>query len=89
MRIRIRTIVTAVIAVLSLTLAACAASVPRGLAACDNQPNMEAAGRSFERAIVLLRAAEADKGGWREAAVTASERALYATVRGCQYADSQ
>jgi hypothetical protein len=67
---------------------ACTPAAPPGPAACNNQPNMAAAVGALERARAWLERAEHNKGGWREAAVTASSNALTETIRGCQYADT-
>jgi hypothetical protein len=69
--------------------AACApAAAPAGPAACNNQPNMAAAVTSFQTARGWLDRAEHNKGGWLEAAKTATNNALTETIRGCQFADT-
>lgn len=62
-------------------------AAPAGPGACANQPNMMAAVSSLEKARAWLERAEHNKGGWREAAVVATNNALNETVRGCQVAD--
>ncbi len=85
------------VAAFALSLvAACASSpppppppvAPAGPAACANQPNMMAAVGSFERAHGWLDRAEHNKGGWRDAAIKATDTALAETIRGCQFADT-
>ena len=56
--------------------------------ACHNQPNMEAARQALKTARAALDRAEHNKGGWREAAIQATNNAISATVGGCQYADT-
>jgi hypothetical protein len=68
---------------------ACAPAVPPGPAACNNQPNMAAALVSLDRARDWLGRAEHDKGGWRGAAIVATENARSSTIAGCQVADSR
>ncbi|MGA3123243.1 MAG: hypothetical protein ABSF69_20925 [Polyangiaceae bacterium] len=67
---------------------ACTPAAPPGPAACANQPNMAAAVHSLEVARAWLGRAEHNKGGWREAALVATDTALRETVRGCQFADT-
>jgi hypothetical protein len=67
---------------------ACAPAVPPGAAACNNQPNMASALVSLERARDWLLRAEQNKGGWRDAAIQATDNAHGATVTGCQFADT-
>jgi hypothetical protein len=49
---------------------------------------MAAAVHSLEVARAWLGRAEHNKGGWREAALVATDTALRETVRGCQFADT-
>jgi hypothetical protein len=68
--------------------AACAPAAPPGPAACNNQPNMAGAVGSLQRARGYLERAEHNKGGWRDAAIRATDTALHETIRGCQFADT-
>lgn len=77
------------VAAFGVTLAvACTPAAPPGPAACNNQPNMAAALVSLDRARDWLLRAETNKGGWREAAIAATDNARGATITGCQYADT-
>ncbi len=67
---------------------ACTPAAPPGPAACNNQPNMASALVSLERARDWLLRAEQNKGGWRDAAIQATDNARGATITGCQYADT-
>jgi hypothetical protein len=62
--------------------------VTPGAGACDNQPNMAAALGALSRARDWLGRAELNKGGWREAAIDATNNAMSATIGGCQYANT-
>ncbi len=76
-------------AVFAATVAvACAPAVPPGPAACNNQPAMAAALGSLEKARGWLERAEHNKGGWRDAALHATDTAMGQTIKGCQYADA-
>ena len=76
-------------AVFAVSLAvACAPAVPPGPAACNNQPAMAAALGSLEKAHAWLDRAEHNKGGWRDAALHATDTAMDQTIKGCQYADA-
>jgi hypothetical protein len=55
---------------------------------CDNQPNMASAVVSLQNARGWLEHAEHDKGGWRVAAIEATDNALQETIRGCQFANT-
>ena len=68
---------------------ACTPAAPPGPAACNNQPNMAAALVSLDRAREWLGRAEQNKGGWREAAIAATDGARSSTIAGCQFADTQ
>ena len=67
---------------------ACTPAAPPGPAACNNQPNMASAIGSLRGARAYLDRAEHNKGGWRDAAIQATDQAIVATVRGCQFADT-
>lgn len=60
------------------------APTPMGI--CHDQPNMVAALASLEAAKGSLDKAEHDKGGWRAAAIKATETAIAETQRGCAFA---
>jgi hypothetical protein len=49
---------------------------------------MAAAAGSLRNARGYLDRAEHDKGGWRVAAIRATDDALRETVRGCEFADT-
>jgi len=53
---------------------------------CHGQPNMEAALQSLKAAHSSLKVAEHNKGGWRAAALAATEKAIKETERGCAFA---
>ncbi len=52
-----------------------------------SQPNMEAALTHLRDARASLNRAEHDKGGWRVAAIQATDNAIKETERGIAYAD--
>ena len=54
--------------------------------ACFDQANMQSALNQLRGARAALDHAEHDKGGWREDAIKATDTAIAATVRGCQFA---
>ncbi len=49
---------------------------------------MAAAKEHLVQARTSLGKAEHDKGGWRAAAIEATDRALRETTRGCEFADT-
>jgi hypothetical protein len=51
----------------------------------ENQPHMRAALVALETAKTQLQAAEHDKGGWRKAAVAATDTAISETKRGIAF----
>ncbi len=53
----------------------------------ERQPNMEAALASLQAARASLDRAEHDKGGWRGAAIKATDAAIVETKRGMAFAD--
>ncbi len=53
--------------------------------ACTGQPHMAAALGSLETAKAELKSAEHDKGGWRVAAIAATDKAIAETIRGCEF----
>ncbi|HEY8074177.1 MAG TPA: hypothetical protein VIF62_08710 [Labilithrix sp.] len=55
---------------------------------CHDQPNMAAAAASLRSARASLEKAEHNKGGWRAAAIEATDKALRETDRGCAFADT-
>ena len=56
--------------------------------ACHDQPNMAAAGKALRAARASLEKAEHNKGGWRAAAIEATNKAIAETDRGCAFADT-
>ncbi len=56
--------------------------------ACHDQPNMAAANSALHSARASLNAAEHDKGGWRTAAIAATDKAIAESDRGCAFADT-
>jgi hypothetical protein len=57
-------------------------------AACHGQTNMAAAAKLLRDARAALDKAEHNKGGWRAAAIQATDNAIKETDRGCQFADT-
>jgi hypothetical protein len=57
-------------------------------AVCKNQPNMQSALDHLRQARASLDKAEHNKGGWRDAAIQATDNALRETNRGCAFADT-
>ena len=55
---------------------------------CKNQPNMQSALDHLKQARASLDKAEHNKGGWRDAAIAATQTALDRTKDGCAYADT-
>jgi hypothetical protein len=55
---------------------------------CHDQPNMASAAASLREARGYLDRAEHNKGGWRVAAVEATNKAIAETERGCAFADT-
>jgi hypothetical protein len=78
-------------AALVMTIASGAAradsSGPKPETVSEAQPNMQAALTSLRTARASLARAEHDKGGWRAAALQATENAIKETERGIAYAD--
>jgi len=54
---------------------------------CWDQPNMAAAKSNLESALSYLNRAEHNKGGWRDAAIAATQTAVARTNEGCRYAN--
>jgi len=52
---------------------------------CYDQPNMAAAKSGLESAKGSLEKAEHNKGGWRDAALVAVNKAITETDRGCAF----
>jgi hypothetical protein len=71
----------------SIAAALALASVPALAGPCHDQPNMAAALEALRNAKGSLERAEHNKGGWREAAVEATNKAIRETERGCEFAD--
>jgi len=65
------------------------ADVPNTVAAgaCHDQPNMANAVRDLRAARGWLDKAEHNKGGWRVAAIEATDKAIKEADRGCAFAD--
>ena len=55
---------------------------------CHDQPNMASALGSLKAARASLDKAEHNKGGWRDAAILATDNAIRETQRGCAFADT-
>jgi hypothetical protein len=73
------------------SLGALAISISTQIAAagvCHDQPNMAAAAASLKAARASLDKAEHNKGGWRAAAIEATNKAITETDRGCAFADT-
>jgi hypothetical protein len=64
------------------------ASVASAAGVCHDQPNMAAALGSLQSAKASLEKAEHNKGGWRVAAIEATNKAIAETDRGCAFADT-
>ena len=66
--------------------AAPATPLPAPAGICQDQVNMAAALTSLKAAKASLDKAEHNKGGWRAAAITATNTAIAETERGCAFA---
>ena len=55
---------------------------------CHDQPNMAGAAASLKQARAYLEKAEHNKGGWRVAAIEATDKAIAETDRGCAFSDT-
>jgi hypothetical protein len=55
---------------------------------CHDQPNMAAALSTLRSARASLDKAEHNKGGWRAAAIDATNKAIAENERGCAFADT-
>ena len=55
---------------------------------CHDQPNMAAANQALHAARAALEKAEHNNGGWRVAAIEATNKAITETDRGCAFADT-
>ena len=55
---------------------------------CHDQPNMAAANQALHAARASLDKAEHNKGGWRVAAIEATNKAIVESDRGCAFADT-
>jgi hypothetical protein len=71
----------------SLAVVLALAALPAVAGPCHDQPNMAAALEALRNARAALDRAEHNKGGWRVAAVEATEKAIKETQRGCEAAD--
>jgi hypothetical protein len=54
---------------------------------CHDQPNMAAAVKALHEARASLEKAEHNKGGWRVAAIQATDNAIKEADRGCAFDD--
>ena len=74
------------------SVAALVASVGTQIAsaegACHNQPHMADAKEHFRQARAALDHAEHNKGGWRDRAIAAADKAIAETNTGCVFADT-
>jgi hypothetical protein len=68
---------------------ACGPAASPGTGQCNNQANMSNAVIELRQARAALDAAEHDKGGWRGAAINATNEAIRETERGCAVANSR
>jgi hypothetical protein len=68
--------------ILTLSMEIAAAGV------CHDQPNMASAAAALKSARSYLDKAEHNKGGWRVAAIEATNKAIAETDRGCAFADT-
>ena len=59
-----------------------------GTGQCNNQPNMSNAVIELREARAALERAEHDKGGWRAAAINATNDSIRETERGCAFANN-
>ena len=55
---------------------------------CHDQPNMAQALAMLHSAKAALEKAEHNKGGWRVAAIEATNKAIAETDKGCAFADT-
>ena len=55
---------------------------------CHDQPHMAAANDHLRAARVELDKAEHNKGGWRDAAIISTDKAIGESRRGCEFADT-
>ncbi len=78
------------IALLSIAGLIFSVTSPRAFAGgvCHDQPNMAAAKEALRVARASLDKAEHNKGGWRDAAIEATNKAITETDRGCAFADT-
>ena len=78
------------IALLSIAGLVFSVTAPKAFAggACHDQPNMTAALEHLRGARASLDKAEHNKGGWRVAAIEATDKAISETDRGCAFADT-
>ncbi len=77
----------ALCAVAALTLSV-GVQVAGAAGVCHDQPNMAAANQSLHAARASLDKAEHNKGGWRVAAIEATNKAITESDRGCAFADT-
>jgi hypothetical protein len=78
------------IALLSIAGLIFSVTSPRAFAGgpCHDQPNMASAADLLKQARASLDKAEHNKGGWRVAAIEATNKAIAETDRGCAFADT-
>ncbi len=73
---------------LGIQTASASAPAPAAGGPCHDQPNMAAALTSLRAAKASLEKAEHNKGGWRVAAIQATDNAIRETDKGCAFADT-
>ena len=61
---------------------------PLEMGVCHDQPNMAGAAADLKAARAYLDKAEHNKGGWRVAAIEATNKAIAETDRGCAFSDT-
>jgi len=77
----------AIVVFASVTFVRMAAGSPTPPGPCYDQPNMAAALSSLKAAHASLSKAEHNKGGWRVAAIEATNKAITETERGCAFSN--
>lgn len=74
-----------------VAIVACGGGAPAsspGTGQCNNQINMSNAVQELRQARASLDVAEHNKGGWRVAAINATNQAISETEQGCAVANS-
>ena len=80
------TSIAALVSVVGYQAASASVATPTPMGVCHDQPNMAAALAGLRSAKASLEKAEHDKGGWRAAAIKATDTAITETDRGCAFA---